>query len=286
MSMKARVKAFIPPIVWSGLKGVAARLNKRPPGAGATEDQGAGRTILSLASGQSFAVEFRRVSTSSGTFFVPEYAAHRPASECILSGTLYEPDTHALIAMLMKLRPGSLVHAGTFFGDMLPSFARACPSTVYAFEPVLESFIMAKLCIQENELDNVLLMNAGLGESASVARIDTGDEAGVHQGGSAKIGSRGQFTSLITIDSLGIPDLSVIQLDVEGHELEALKGGIDTIRKNAPIVLIEDNKNNCGSFLKSLGYARRGEVPGLSIWASENDRKVVDWASEALSLAV
>ena len=43
--------------------------------------------------------------------------------------------------------------------------------------------------------------------------------------------------------------LSIIQLDVERHELEALRGASETIKKNHPIVMIEDNKNECAGFL-------------------------------------
>ena len=53
----------------------------------------------------------------------------------------------------------------------------------------------------------------------------------------------------------GIP--SVIKIDVEGHEMEVLKGSENTIKKYKPTLLIEifDFENNeVPKYLKSLGY--------------------------------
>jgi len=154
---------------------------------------------------------------------------------------------------------------------MLPSFSKACPRTVFAFEPVLENYVLAKLCIQENRLTNVVMQNAGLGSSISVARVDTEAENGMHRGGGSQIADRGQFTALVTIDSFNIADLSIVQLDVEGYELEALRGAAKTINRSNPIIMIEDNNRNCEQFLTSVEYSYIGEIPGLMIWQSRYD---------------
>ena len=211
-------------------------------------------------------LNFEIVEIESEVYFVPIYAIHRPACRAIMSGQYYEPETHKLVGRLLSERPGDLIHAGTFFGDMLPSFSKKCPGIVYAFEPVLENFLLAKLCIQRNELSNVILWNAGLGRSLSVARVDTGKKERTHRGGVSEIAETGQLTSLVTIDSMSLENVSVIQLDIEGFELEALNGGLETIKKNRPTILIEDNSRNCAQFLENLGYSKTGVIPGISIW--------------------
>jgi FkbM family methyltransferase len=266
MNLKRALKPFLPPIVWSGLRRVTASHEKSP------KQTKAGKDIMAMSSAQSFSIELRRITLPSGIYFIPEYAAHRPASQAVLNGTLFEPATHTVITQLLQERPGNLVHAGTFFGDMLPSFSRACPGVVFAFEPVLENYVLAKLCVQENDLDNIVLLNAGLGSTVAVTRIDTGDADGVHRGGASQISDRGQFTTLVSIDSFRISDLSIIQLDVEGYELEALRGAVETIEKNSPIVMIEDNNDKCAGFLRSLNYTPAGRIPGLSIWVSSGDK--------------
>lgn len=264
MKLRAIATQLVPPIVRSAAKKLYFH---------SSEALTAQRTdSKKITSNHSFTIPFTRVDTSIGSFFVPKYAEHRPASQAILHGRLYEPETHSIVAKFLHARPGSIVHAGTFFGDMLPSFAKACSRQVYAFEPVLENFLLAKLCVEENNLENVMIMNAGLSSTIAVARIDTGVECGVHLGGGSQISDHGQLTTLLTIDSFQIPDLSVIQLDVEGHELEALRGAAETIRSSHPLIMIEDNNDNCREFLHSHRYHYVGAIPGLNIWKAKDDK--------------
>lgn len=217
-----------------------------------------------LEQSTSYVVRFKRTELGGDLYYVPDYARERPACQELLAGRLYEPDTHQLVCRVLVDRPGDMIHAGAFFGDMLPSFSRACPGAVYAFEPVLENYVLAKLCVEQNELRNVALFNAGLGDQLAVGHVDTGGP--IHRGGASKLSDNGQVTTLMTIDSLQLRNVSLIQLDVEGSELPALKGAEHTIRRCRPVILVEDNKAECAGYLESLGYERSGEVPGLSIW--------------------
>ena len=80
------------------------------------------------------------------------------------------------------------------------------------------------------------------------------------------------YTNFFTLPNLNIDDLVLIQLDVEGHEISALKGAQATIRKNRPVIAIEDNSNNCSEFLLDIKYEKVGQLPGLTIWSpTENN---------------
>ncbi len=233
------------------------------------------RGLSQILDGSRFSVPFTKVIQERGIYFVPKYAEHRPASRAILNGDLYEPKTHELIDKIMQHKGGSMIHAGTFFGDMLPTFARSCPATVYAFEPVLENYVLAKSCIQQNRLENVFLQNAGLSDSISISHINTGIEGKEHLGGGSTLSDEGQIVGLVTIDSLGLDDVVIIQLDVEGHELPALKGARATIERNWPIIMIEDNKRSCNAFLEQLGYTHIRTIPGLLIWIRSSDQTLI-----------
>lgn len=213
---------------------------------------------------RAYVVEFRRINLDGSTYYLPKYALHRPACQDFLGGRFYEPDTHSLVAKLLSERAGDMVHAGTFFGDMLPSFSKACSGTVFAFEPVLENYILAKLCIERNGLRNIAMFNAGLGDRLQVGRVNVG--AALHRGGGSEIAATGQTTTLMRVDNLQLENLSVLQLDVEGHELPALQGAESTIIRCKPVILIEDNERTCSGYLESLGYNRSGGVPGLDMW--------------------
>lgn len=268
MALKNSIKPFVPPIIWSAL----SRAKKRA----ASKGQQPKRSLVDAVAGEQFAVRFNKVTQDRGTYFVPAYAEHRPASEAVLSGEVYEPATHAFIEKIMQRRAGSMVHAGTFFGDMLPTFARYCPATVYAFEPVLENYVLAKLCVETNKLENVFLQNAGLSDRTTIARIDTGGVDEKHRGGASQLGEQGQIVGLVTIDSLSLSDVVVIQLDVEGHELAALKGARATIECNAPVIMVEDNLRACNAYLEELGYSHIRTIPGLFIWARPAQRSLVE----------
>jgi hypothetical protein len=59
-------------------------------------------------------------------------------------------------------------------------------------------------------------------------------------------------------------DHPVIKIDVEGHELEVLKGAENTIKKYMPTLLIEIfnfDTNEVPKYLKSLGYGDPEERP-------------------------
>ncbi len=67
---------------------------------------------------------------------------------------------------------------------------------------------------------------------------------------------------MVTIDSLGLEDIDLIKIDVEGYEMEVLKGAEDTL-KGVKYIMIELNSNTkkYGSsnskiekHLKSLGF--------------------------------
>jgi FkbM family methyltransferase len=78
--------------------------------------------------------------------------------------------------------------------------------------------------------------------------------------------SGGQAIELITIDSLVTHHpVTVIKLDVEGHEVQALKGAADTLEATRPTLFVEVNSRSGGDrtdevvgFLSSFGY--RGEL--------------------------
>ena len=67
-----------------------------------------------------------------------------------------------------------------------------------------------------------------------------------------------------TLDSFAFKDVDFIKIDVEGHELPVIKGGIETISTYRPTIILEQNDRNKSwgkgrkfdamDFLKTLGY--------------------------------
>jgi FkbM family methyltransferase len=65
---------------------------------------------------------------------------------------------------------------------------------------------------------------------------------------------------VMILDALHLYPVSFIKIDVEGHELEVLKGSYLTIASNRPVVLVEVKDQNISeviSFFESLEYERK-----------------------------
>lgn len=236
-----------------------------------------------------FGIKTKTVCFDDAVYFVPAYAAHRPVSRSIMNKRYASPRLHSLVLDVMTRRPGSMVHAGTFFGDMLPSFSRKTPGTVYAFEPVIENYLLARAVVHENDLDNVVLLHAGLGTEVGLAWIET-MRRHRHRGGTSSIVRapksrmlRPQRTPILSIDQTGIENLSLIQLDVEGFELPILEGAVETIRAGEPVIVIEDDRNNCSGLLQELGYSEVARVGRDHLYVTEPDAALFSDVIERLS---
>lgn len=61
----------------------------------------------------------------------------------------------------------------------------------------------------------------------------------------------------ITLDGLSLSDVSLIKIDVEGHEIELLAGAKETIRKYRPVIIIEiksANRLEAEAYFRSFNY--------------------------------
>lgn len=132
---------------------------------------------------------------------------------------------------------GSVIHAGGNIGIYTLKYAERAKN-VYVFEPAAENFeALAMNCGKES---NVFLFRAALGDDNQP--IEIVNEASDKQCGAWRVSGSG-YIPKFTIDSLNIPEVSIIQLDAEGYEYFILKGAIETIKKHKPIICVEMYKH-------------------------------------------
>lgn len=217
-----------------------------------------------------------------GGYCIPKSSCHRPAARAVLKKRIWEPKTIQYV--IENCGEGDIVHAGTFFGDFLPAFSQGVVSNakVWAFEPNTENFRCAEITISLNDIQNVELRNTGLGETADFLRLATKDVNGMSLGGSSRIlnhqptnASGTEVVQIVTIDDTVEQNrhVSIIQLDVEGYERQALAGAIQTINRCRPIIILEvlpDSNLLDSDWFKdnilALGYRKTGEVHNNSIF--------------------
>lgn len=124
-----------------------------------------------------------------GGYCIPKRFRNRPIPKLLLSGGVWEEETIEFLRFHAGI--GDVVHAGAFFGDMLPALSRACQGIVWAFEPNPLNHPSAKRTVELNQLPNVRLFAAGLGAMKGEAMLQIEDAAGlIHLGTSSMVPSR------------------------------------------------------------------------------------------------
>ncbi|THH34622.1 FkbM family methyltransferase [Aliishimia ponticola] len=219
---------------------------------------------------------YRIATNCYGRYCVPSDLIKRPAAWAVLRGNVHEPDT--LDFMRTHAGTGDIVHAGTFFGDFLPALSgtMARNAKIWAFEPGPENHKAAEQTVAINALRNVTLTNAALSDRAGRLFFKTHDATGNPIGGVSRIvpqdGPGVQKVNALMLDYT-VPqdrDVSILQLDVEGHEKEALLGAIHTIGRCAPILILEymDDFRWLRRHFGRFGYKPAGKVHGNFVYAT------------------
>ena len=81
----------------------------------------------------------------------------------------------------------------------------------------------------------------------------------------------------VTIDSLGRDDVDAILLDVEGYEIQALRGARETILKSRPLLVVEvcryierygHTERDLVTLLSGLGYSRFCTIGADQVWTA------------------
>lgn len=146
---------------------------------------------------------------------------------------------HAAIKRVKTRRVA--VQAGGNQG-LWPKYLAQWFASVITFEPDAENFAR----MQQNAPEtNITRYRAALGEAP----------ASVGLGRDRRDGSRGAFHSgivhvhgdgdvpMMRLDDLQLPVCDLIYLDIEGYELFALRGAVETIARCRPVIAVEVNQN-------------------------------------------
>lgn len=154
------------------------------------------------------------------------------------------------------------VQAGANLGIYPKRLAQSFEA-VYCFEPSAELFPMLLKNAPET---NILRFQAALGqthEMVGTSRVRRDGKLNAHEGITYVCGTG--LVPTLRLDDLCLPVCDLIQLDVEGYELNAMRGAVDTLARCRPVVLLEMNKNlafmglteaDAIDFMADHGYAQ------------------------------
>lgn len=176
----------------------------------------------------------------------------------------------------------SIVNSGSWIGDnalpwalMLEQLHPDNPGKIIAIDPSQTYISDMTDLANVNGIGNVCAHIGVL--SANMTRVGVRGNSTDHIGVQTKAHVKGTWLNAIPLDSLNLQNISLLHLDVEGHEGEVLKGARSTIESSRPVIITEgfntwpdptdENDKQVSMILTSLGYTNAATVPefcGLS----------------------
>ena len=189
----------------------------------------------------------------------------------------YEQELQAETAKLLAgVTSGIVLDIGANLGSYTVPVAKAHPHLQFhSFEP--QRIIYYQLCANVflNRLDNVYAYQYALSDAEWQEDLETPDYATEHNIGAFSVDpavrekdyevqTHGAVEpiSATLLDKFMLNDIRLIKIDVEGHELEVLRGAHHTLIENKypPIIFeswtwkFQDKREALFNYLKDLGY--------------------------------
>lgn len=172
-------------------------------------------------------------------------------------------DLDAILPMVLSALTGkrTCIQAGGCVG-VWPLMLAQIFERVITFEPEIINF----RCMRENVagVANIEIFHAALWSTATET-MKMGLDEKYHNNCGAYFVELGGDIHTATIDSLGLDDVDLLALDIEGAEYDALMGGADTIARCRPLIVLEDKGHNerfggknAVALCKEMGYREIG----------------------------
>ena len=160
---------------------------------------------------------------------------------------------------------GIVIDSGTNIGQFLPYFVDIlCDGRIIAFEPSPYCTQWVQECLAVNPNLPIELISKGLGREAEYLRLEKTEEAhglwGQLSHDRSDSGKEVEVTTLTgALHQRDISEVSLWKLDVEGHELEALKGAEELLAEGKIraiyVELRAENRREDVAYLEKHGYS-------------------------------
>jgi FkbM family methyltransferase len=148
------------------------------------------------------------------------------------TGDFYE--AAILDELARRISGGVIVDAGAMLGNHSTYLAEFVPHlTIHAFEPEPSNFRLLRRNVRP--YPSVLAYPYALSDRAGRVGIDSDP---TNRGHASVV--PGGWIRAVTLDTLNLHDVSLIKVDVEGHEPQVLAGARETIARCRPLILLED----------------------------------------------
>ena len=160
--------------------------------------------------------------------------------DAMSSHTFYEKYNIQSFTTLDRIRKKNIIDVGAYIGDTALIFQDFTIRNVYAFEATKTNYALMLKTLELNKTSRVIPINKGLGATYQKLQI------GVNGGASSLLtqyqhNDKFEWAEIITLDSYIKEhniEVGFIKVDIEGFEMEFLKGATQTIMEQKPAMLI------------------------------------------------
>lgn len=198
------------------------------------------------------------------------------------------------LAKKMKLENMDILDVGGAIGNTARLYAQSFPkSKVWVFEPMHETY--SKLQAATSSFPNISLVNKAVGStlgksvinranritSSSILNIRSEKNSAVFADTLIKKGE--EEIEITTLDSTIPKDakISILKIDVQGYELEVLKGAKETLMRTNIITLElnnHDNYQNAPKYYEIDEYLRKSNFTVYDLFPSLKDNgRLKEW---------
>jgi len=165
-------------------------------------------------------------------------------SNIVREGNIYEAFLHNVFEEYID-KQSVVVEGGCHIGLHSVKLSRLC-KTLHCFEPLQSSFNLLNQNLSLNNCTNTYLSKKALSDKKEIVKfnwVGNGNPgaSGLEKNpmGNINLNSTSQTAQCITIDEIDLDKFDFLKLDIEGYEPKALKGGLRTIKKFKPIIVLE-----------------------------------------------
>ncbi len=198
--------------------------------------------LISKKSKQEIKGEFRRKAFFGGNFIGNFNDFH--SFRFYIHG-YFEWRNVVLAYKIQKLKAGDIIEVGANVGTETVSLVKITGSNqLHAFEPVKENFSYLKAIKKINDYTNLMLYQNLVSDVSGIAFFKQPDPFNSGSGHITSVENKGTLKyQVVTLDEIlsSINSCSLIMMDVEGFELNVLRGSRGLISRFKPYFIIEVN---------------------------------------------
>lgn len=207
-------------------------------------------------------ITFYYQGTAPVSFYIPRASVDHIQTHYLMNETFWDQETVEALAPFVSgkhiLDIGSNVGNHSVFWGKLSGAA-----SIQAFEPITETYDILERNVSLNNLSKIVkthrvALGAADGSGDPVSIPSNRMQATVH---SRKDG--GGAIRIRTLDSYKLRNVQFAKIDVEGHTLAMLQGGLETFKRCTPSLYIElfpHEFDRCRELLDANGYIVLGTI--------------------------